>query len=94
MAEKNQNEKITALMKKKQQLEERIKMEQNKFNEEQRKNDTRKKIIIGSYYMKKYENNMDFILKEIDSYLTRPQDRQLFNLKPLKQANDKTDSVK
>lgn len=48
----------------------------------QRKQDTRRKILIGSYYLDhaRKNNKMHEIEKLMDHYLTRDSDRKLFNL--------------
>ena len=50
-----------------------------------RKAETRKKIIIGSYYMNKY--TMEQITAELDGYLTSKWDRELFDL-PVEKGDD------
>lgn len=49
---------------------------------QERKRDTRRKILIGSYYLEKSRENssMDEIKKLMDSFLTRNSDRMLFDL--------------
>ena len=50
---------------------------------QERKDDTRRKIILGSFFMYFVEqNNLDHaaMLKMLDNYLTRPHDRKLFDL--------------
>ena len=45
--------------------------------------DTRRKILLGSYLIKKMnanEANKEKILAELNEYLTEDRDRQLFNL--------------
>ncbi|MEL1871640.1 mobilization protein, partial [Acinetobacter baumannii] len=47
------------------------------------KDDTRRKILLGSYLIKKMndnEANKEKILAELNEYLTEDRDRQLFNL--------------
>lgn len=50
-----------------------------------RKQDTRKKILIGSFFLDKAEkeNNMAELVKQIDKFLTRNSDRSLFDLPPI-----------
>lgn len=51
----------------------------------ERKQDTRRKILVGSYYLDeaKKNNQMEGIKKLMDSYLTRDSDRVLFDLPKL-----------
>ena len=56
--------------------------ERTKQKEQQRKDDTRRKILLGSYLIKKMQNeaNKEKILAELNEYLTEDRDRKLFNL--------------
>lgn len=59
-----------------------IAREKGKQKEQDRKDDTRRKILLGSYLLKKMENeeNKEKILAEMNEYLTQERDRKLFNL--------------
>ena len=59
-----------------------ISREKSKQKEQDRKDDTRRKILLGSYLLKKMENeeNKEKILAEMNEYLTQERDRKLFNL--------------
>ena len=59
-----------------------IAREKAKQKEQDRKDDTRRKILLGSYLLKKMENeaNKEKILAEMNEYLTEERDRKLFNL--------------
>ena len=74
-----QLEKLKQLKAQKQAIEAR---ERTKQKEQQRKNDTRRKILLGSYLIKKMQNeaNKEKILAELNEYLTENRDRQLFDL--------------
>lgn len=51
--------------------------------EQQRKDDTRKKILIGACMLKLAEENQEAnerMLKQLDKFLTNDRDRDLFNL--------------
>lgn len=56
--------------------------EKAKQKEQNRKNDTRRKILLGSYLLKKMEDEAEKqkILAGINEYLTEDRDRKLFNL--------------
>ncbi|MCF9047377.1 mobilization protein [Acinetobacter nectaris] len=56
--------------------------EKKKLSEQQRKDDTRRKILLGSYLLKKMENeaNKEKILADLNEYLTEDRDRKLFLL--------------
>ena len=74
-----QLEKLRQLKAQKQAIEAR---ERTKQKEQQRKDDTRRKILLGSYLIKKMQNeaNKEKILAELNEYLTEDRDRKLFNL--------------
>ena len=74
-----QEERLKQLKAQKQAVDAR---EKKKITEQQRKDDTRRKILLGSYLLKKMENeaNKEKILDEMNEYLTEDRDRKLFNL--------------
>ena len=82
----NTEKKIEAQLEKRKQLKAQKQAiearERTKQKEQQRKDDTRRKILLGSYLIKKMQNeaNKEKILAELNEYLTEDRDRQLFNL--------------
>jgi len=79
-----QLEKLKQLKAQKQVIQAR---ERTKKKEQERKDDTRRKILLGSYLLKKMnanEANKEKILAELNEYLTEDQDRLLFKLSMLK----------
>ena len=77
---KKQQERLKQLKAQKQALEAK---EKKRIAEQQRKEDTRKKILLGAYLLKKMgesEVNNQRILAELDEYLVEPRDRALFGL--------------
>ena len=74
-----QLEKLKQLKAQKQAIEAR---EKTKQKEQERKDDTRRKILLGSYLIKKMQNeaNKEKILAELNEYLTENRDRLLFGL--------------
>ena len=56
--------------------------EKKKATDQQRKEDTRRKILLGSFMLKKMEDkaNKEKILADLNEYLTEDRDRKLFNL--------------
>ena len=80
-------EKINQLKEQKQAIEAR---EKKKISEQQRKEETRKKILIGSMMLKKMEDEAEKIkiLAELNKYLTEDRDRKLFNMLPVKDENE------
>ena len=57
-----------------------------------RKQDTRRKILIGAYYLDQAQQNPDQwsqLVKIMADYLTRDSDRRLFGLPPLTTPSEK-----
>lgn len=57
--------------------------ELSKNNAKKRKQDTRKKILLGAYLMRLMENNPHLksqVINDLDEYLERKIDRELFGL--------------
>ena len=77
---KGGSEKIEKLEKQMKQLQERIASEKARIKKKERKDDTRRKILVGAYFMEKYENNMAELVGMIDPFLSREKDRALFGL--------------
>ena len=71
------------LLKKREQLNAQIHQEKNKQSQQKRKEDTRRKILLGALMMemmKKGELDEKKILKRLDSFLTKEMERKLFDL--------------
>ena len=83
-------EKLKKLKEKKELLDARIAKVEALHKNRERKLDTRRKILLGSYYLDKArkENNLDEVKKIMDKYLTRDSDKALFNLKPINKDNN------
>ncbi len=74
--------KLDELLKKREQLNAQIAKERNKLSEQQRKEDIRRKILLGALMidlMKKGELDEKKIMKKLDGFLTKDIDRKLFN---------------
>ena len=75
--------KLSELLKKREQLNAQIQKERNKLSLQQRKEDTRRKILLGTLMMKMMkEGELDEkrIRKKLDGFLTKDLDRKLFDL--------------
>ncbi len=75
--------KLEELLKKREQLNAQIQKERNKQSQQKRKEDTRRKILLGALMiemMEKGELDEKKILKRLDGYLTKDIDRNLFPL--------------
>lgn len=62
-----------------------VEEELSKNNAKKRKQDTRRKILLGAYLINRMCQNPDFeqqIMKELDWYLDKNIDRELFDLPP------------
>lgn len=83
----NTIDKLKKLKEKKQLLDSRIAKVEALHKTRERKLDTRRKILLGSYYLDKArkENNFDELKKIMAQYLTRDSDKVLFDIEP---AND------
>jgi len=81
-----QEEKLKKLLEKKQQLENRIKLEQNRLQKKERQDDTRRKILAGALMLEEYKNKTEELKAKMDKYLSRENDRELFGL-PSKQSS-------
>ena len=76
--------KLEQLKKKQEQLRLQIQKEQQKESAKKRREDTRKKILIGAMVLEGMNNSEEYdqkILKNLDQYLTNERDRKLFELK-------------
>lgn len=78
---------LDALVKKKEQLEARIQNIKAKEATQQRKDETRRKILIGSYILDKYQKagSLEKLFLELDKFLFKPYDRELFGFEPRKE---------
>lgn len=72
--------KLEQLEKQMEQLKARMNLEKNRIKTKERKRDTRRKILVGAYFMEQYKDRMDELAKLIDPFLTRENDRELFDL--------------
>ncbi len=61
--------------------------ELSKNNAKKRKQDTRKKILLGAYLMRLMEKNPDLesqVMNDLDKYLDKKIDRELFGLRSIR----------
>ena len=73
---------LNALLQKQTQIEARIKILKAKTQNQQRKDDTKRKILAGAYYLQKHQKEGTWaeLVNALDPYLIRPKDRALFEL--------------
>lgn len=76
---------LEKLKEQREKLNARIQQKESRLKATERKVDTRKKILIGSYYLDHAikENKIDEIKSMMDKYLKRNSDRSLFDLELL-----------
>lgn len=76
---------IEKLKEQRDKLNARIQQQEARLKTSERKIDTRKKILIGSYFLDNAikENKLDEIKSLMKDYLKRDSDRALFDLLPL-----------
>jgi len=73
---------LDKLLKQQLKLDARIKGIKTREAHQERKNETRRKILAGAYILEKHskEDTMHQLNKELDWFLTRKNDRALFGL--------------
>lgn len=72
---------------KRQQSINSIEEELSKNNAKKRKQDTRKKILLGAYLMRLMEHNPHLksqVMNDLDKYLDKKIDRELFGLRSIR----------
>ena len=75
--------KLEQLLRKQEELKAQIRQEKNKLDQQERKNDTRRKILLGALMMdmiKQGELDEKKISQKLDGFLSRDTDRKLFAL--------------
>jgi len=81
-----ETEKLKKLKAARAALDARVRDEEKKLNEAERKKDTRRMILWGRWASEKAKRDSDFssmAMAELKTYLTRNDDRALFGLAPL-----------
>ncbi|RDI37985.1 mobilization protein [Aquicella lusitana] len=85
MMSKQSKQALEKLKEQRDKLNARIQQKEARLKSSERKIDTRKKILIGSYFLDNAikENKLDEIKSLMDKYLKRNSDRSLFDLELL-----------
>jgi chaperonin cofactor prefoldin len=79
---------LTKLLEKKQKIEQQIATAKIRMRKVERAVDTRKKILVGAYFLEmKYKDKEDELKKLMDGFLVRDNDRALFDLPPKGEAS-------
>ncbi len=76
------HEYLQKLLKKRHQFDARIASTRAKIKKKEQRKETRKKVLIGSYFIEKFEKEKksDELKLIMADYLTRESDRKLFGL--------------
>jgi len=85
MSRKTPEERLADLQEQQEQLKARISREKARIASQKRKDDTRRKIIIGGAVMAHAKNNEEFdkaIADLLDKYVPADRDRKLLGLAP------------
>lgn len=84
---------LDTLVKKKEQLEARIQNMKAKEAMQQRKDETRRKILVGSYILDKHQkaDSIEKLFSELDKFLFKPYDRALFGFDARKEEKVSSD---
>ena len=85
-----QRSKLETLQKKKEQLNARIHKLESLQKVRERKHDTRRKILIGAYFIDKAheEGGLSSLYQKMDGYLKRNSDRKLFGLEMVSEEKE------
>lgn len=89
MVRKTPDEKIEELEAAKAKIAARIKVEKNKLRKKNRKDETRRKILVGAVVLSHMQHNDEFaeaIMELLGKYTLRPADREFLKLPPLKSS--------
>ena len=93
----NIDKKLDALLEKQKQLKAQKQAiaarERTKLQAQARKDDTRRKILLGSFLLKQISNDdseKQRIMSQLNQYLTENRDRQLFDLPLLEEKKNET----
>lgn len=75
---------LEMLLAQREALEERIKLAKARQSKQEKKDDTRRKILAGAFVIEKHQKSKtyDDFVKELDGFLFRKTDRELFGLAP------------
>lgn len=76
-------QKLQSLFEKQQIIKNRIASISLRIRSEQDKKITRKKILIGAYFLEKYKDDEGRLVQMLNGFLVRDNDRVLFGLSPI-----------
>lgn len=76
-------DKLKDLQNKQNAMKNRIASLEAKIKNDEDRKLTRKKILVGAFFLEKYKNENDTLSLMLNDFLVRDSDRVLFDLKPL-----------
>lgn len=82
----SETEKMQKLAEQKKQIERQMVQMRAKAISKNRREEDRRKILLGAMMIHEITSgnvNREAVLKKLNSYLTRPMDRELFGLQPI-----------
>ncbi|EAT16745.1 mobilization protein [Desulfuromonas acetoxidans] len=85
----NVNEQIAKQQKKIEQEKAKLAKLKNKIAGAERKKDTRRKILVGSFFISRAKADPDFrvkLIRQLNDYLNNDRDRELFGLQPINKS--------
>lgn len=88
--------KLESLKQKQQAIQDQIRREKQRLAKDERKKDTRRKILVGATILNETENDKELaekIHKLLNSQLTRADDRSLFDLEPLPETQPQKEAA-
>lgn len=90
----NKPSRLESLKKQQEQLKAKIQALEAAESTRERKRETRRKILVGAYYLDKMraDNKFNELVSSMDGYLSRDADRVLFNLPLNEKTKSKTSS--
>lgn len=90
MSEKQKR--LDVLKKKQEQLRAQIQKLESLEKSRERKRDTRRKILVGAYFIDKanLEGTLQELYQQMDEYIKRDTDRELFQLESIQEEQTET----
>lgn len=82
MTKLTSEQKLEGLLKKQNAIKNRISSITSRIRNEQDKRLTRKKILVGAYFLEKYKEEPNRLNEMLNGFLARDNDRLLFGLQP------------
>ena len=94
--QRNRMSKLNRLKEQHQVIKARIREEESKLRDYERKLDTRRKVLAGATVLEWAKRDSDFsarLMMELKTFLVRDGDRALFNLPPVPKLVKQTEKI-